>query len=52
MILYNPLTNPRNAMQALASTRAGRIVLHLLALIIDHSLSFHLAGIRRELTRS
>ena len=33
---------------ALASTRPGRILLHLAALALDHRLTWHLAGIVRE----
>lgn len=34
---------------ALAGSRLGRIALHLVALLNDWNLSWHLAGIEREL---
>lgn len=37
-------------MGRLANTRAGRVLLHLLALFGDRALSFHFSGIARELT--
>jgi hypothetical protein len=36
-------------MAKLATSRYGRIALHLLALLGDGALRFHAAGIRREL---
>ena len=41
------MTNARQL--ALAETRAGRVLLHLAALIRDHSFSRHVAGIVREI---
>lgn len=35
-------------MAALASTRCGRILLHVIAMIADRAYRFHLAGIVRE----
>lgn len=35
-------------MNALATSRLGRIVLHLIALCGDREVRFHLAGIKRE----
>jgi hypothetical protein len=34
---------------ALASTRAGRALLHLLAMLVDRQFKFHSAGMWREL---
>jgi hypothetical protein len=34
----------------LASTSGGRVLLHLLALVQDHRLHWHLAGVMRELS--
>jgi hypothetical protein len=39
-------------MTALATTRAGRVLLHLLAMCCDREIRFHGAGIRRELWRA
>lgn len=39
----------RRQMLALAGYRAGRILLHLLALAGDGALRFHAAGVAREL---
>lgn len=39
-------------MARLATSRAGRVLLHLLALAVDHDYAFHRAGIRREFNRS
>jgi hypothetical protein len=33
----------------LAATSRGRIVLHLWAMILDHKVAWHLAGIKREI---
>lgn len=38
-------------MSSLASTRAGRIALHVIAMIGDRAYQWHWAGIRRELGR-
>jgi hypothetical protein len=37
-------------MRFLASLRIGRVCLHLAAMIADHQVKWHLAGIRRELS--
>ena len=39
-------------MARLATSRAGRVLLHLMALAGDHALRFHMAGIGRELRRA
>jgi len=39
-------------MARLATSRAGRVLLHLLAFIGDHDFTFHRAGISREFHRS
>lgn len=39
-------------MGRLATTRAGRVLLHLLAMASDHAFAHHCAGIRREFHRS
>lgn len=36
----------------MAVSRSGRIVLHVLAMLGDRCVRFHLAGIRRELSPS
>lgn len=36
-------------MNHLATSRLGRVVLHLIAMCGDRECSFHMAGIRREL---
>jgi hypothetical protein len=35
-------------MNSFASTRTGRVVLHMIAMLGDHQWRWHLAGIRRE----
>jgi hypothetical protein len=37
--------------EKLANSHSGRVILHLLCLMRDCKWSWHLAGIRRELTR-
>jgi hypothetical protein len=39
-------------MNHLGNSRAGRVLLHLLAMLGDREVTFHAAGIRRELWRS
>lgn len=39
-------------MNRLGNSRAGRVLLHLLCMVRDHELTFHAAGIRRELWRA
>jgi hypothetical protein len=36
-------------MTTLATTRAGRVLLHVLAMCADRAFRFHFAGIAREL---
>lgn len=36
-------------MARLATSRAGRVLLHLMAFAVDHSFEHHWAGVKREL---
>jgi len=38
--------------EKLAKSHSGRVILHLWCLVRDYKWSWHLAGIRRELTRA